>query len=262
MKEFLNKLRDGRKVTIVALGDSNTELTWHTRGRLNWCGCLQEAMFETYGRNRCLVISAGRCGDTAGGALGRLDEDVLRFDPDLVIIGLGLNDACAGVAVDDFCTAMVQIIDRVLAHNQADVLLRTPNPIVNPPNPQVVRDGQPIAMELAGTRVAEFARAIVEIAESKGCSVVDHYRIWKRLEALRGRSIEEPNCLWLRMSDAVHPGPLGHLAFFRELAPLLCLPQRFPWEAAGPDDGGTDGFAWSCPNDSSRRADRAGEEKR
>ncbi len=52
MREFLNKLENGQKVTVVALGDSITELTWHTAGRLNWVGYLQEALVETYGRNR------------------------------------------------------------------------------------------------------------------------------------------------------------------------------------------------------------------
>ena len=45
MKRLLQKLAEGRKATIVALGDSITELTWHTRGHLNWCGYLQEALF-------------------------------------------------------------------------------------------------------------------------------------------------------------------------------------------------------------------------
>jgi hypothetical protein len=32
------------------------------------------------------------------------------------------------------------------------------------------------------------------------------------------------------MSDAFHPGPLGHLAFYRELAPAFKLPEKLPWE--------------------------------
>ena len=44
MKKFMAKLRGGKKVVVVALGDSITELTWHTRGRLTWVGLLQEAL--------------------------------------------------------------------------------------------------------------------------------------------------------------------------------------------------------------------------
>ena len=41
---------------------------------------------------------------------------------------------------------------------------------------------------------------------------------------------ESVDAMWLRMSDSVHPGPQGHLAFFRELAPRFNVPVRFGWE--------------------------------
>src|SRR5689334_25221040 len=96
MKQLLEKLKHKEPVTIVALGDSNTELTWHTAGRLNWVGLLQYALFEKLGSNHAMVINAGRCGDTAVGALVRLDRDVIRFQPDLVIVAFGMSDAGQG----------------------------------------------------------------------------------------------------------------------------------------------------------------------
>jgi hypothetical protein len=32
------------------------------------------------------------------------------------------------------------------------------------------------------------------------------------------------------MSDSTHAGPLGHLFFYRQLAPYFNLPERLPWE--------------------------------
>jgi acyl-CoA thioesterase I len=231
MEYFLKKLQAGGKTTVVALGDSITELTWHTRGRLNWCGYLQEALFETYGRNRCWVIVSGRCGETAQGAWERLDEDVLRFHPDLAIISYGMNDAATPVITPaEFRSALCRLIETIRERSGADVLLRTPNPMCNPPNDLILKEGQTAAVETAGTRLELFARTIVEVGREKKCAVADHYTSWKKLETLRGAMREEPNHLWLRMSDAVHPGPLGHLAFFRELAPLFKVPAHFPWE--------------------------------
>jgi len=43
----LSKLARGEQVTIVALGDSNTELTFHTRGHLNW---VEAALVKRPGR--------------------------------------------------------------------------------------------------------------------------------------------------------------------------------------------------------------------
>ena len=230
MEQFLRTLEQGHRVTIVALGDSITEHTWHTRGRLSWCGYLQEALFETYGRNRCWVINSGCCGETAAAGLGRLEKDVVRFAPDLVIVSYGMNDQ--NHPVDEFREALCAIIDRVRKRCRAEILLRTPNPIVNPPTDFVLKEGQAVGEETTGTKGELFARTIVEVARAKNCPVVDHYSSWKQLEALRGTTPEEPNRLWLYMSDPVHPGPLGHLVFFRELAPLFGVPTRFPWEPA------------------------------
>ena len=163
----------------------------------------------------------------------RLEEDVIRFAPDLVIISYGMNDQ--GEPVEKFRAALGAIIDRLRERCQAEILLRTPNPVVNPPTEFILGPGQALGVEAAGTQGQLFARTIVEVAEAKHCSVVDHYARWKQREALRGIMEEEPNHLWLYMSDAVHPGPQGHLAFFRELAPLFRVSPCFPWEPAGDD---------------------------
>jgi len=96
MKQSLTKLHGKEHVIIVALGDSNTELTWHTAGRLNWVGLLQYALFEKHGPNTATIINSGRCGDTAVESLTRLERDVIRFNPDLVIVSYGMNDAAQG----------------------------------------------------------------------------------------------------------------------------------------------------------------------
>ncbi len=40
LERFLAKLDAGQQVTVVALADSNTEQTFHTRGALNFVGLL------------------------------------------------------------------------------------------------------------------------------------------------------------------------------------------------------------------------------
>lgn len=227
MQRTLDKLRNGQQVTIVALGDSNTELTWHTQGRLNWVGLLHEALFETYGRNLVMMINAGCCGNTTGRALERLDRDVLRFDPNLVIISFGTNDTGTGPeGIDAFEADMRKLIGQIRAHGDTEILLRTPAPVIalnTPARPAAPGDEWP------GTHLGLYARRIVTLAETLRLPVVDHYAFWKQFEP--AQSAENPNHLALRMSDAFHPGPVGHLAFYRELAPMFGLPTTFPWEA-------------------------------
>ena len=97
MKKTLAKLKNGEHVTIVAFGDSNTEITFHTDGRMNWVGLLDEAIFETYGNGASTLINSGKCGSSCQEGLQRLDRDVIRFDPDLVILAFGMNDATCGM---------------------------------------------------------------------------------------------------------------------------------------------------------------------
>ena len=81
----IKKLKNGEHVTIVALGDSITELTFHTRGRMNWVGLLDEAIFESYGNGVCTLINSGKCASSYAETLTRLNRDVLRYNPNLVI---------------------------------------------------------------------------------------------------------------------------------------------------------------------------------
>jgi lysophospholipase L1-like esterase len=227
---FLAKLADPavEQVTIVALGDSNTELTWHTHGHLNWVGLLHEALFEQYGRNRVIMINAGKCGDTTPGGLTRLDRDVLRFAPDLVIMAFGMNDGGnTAEALQTFREAMAALITRCHAAGAA-VLLRTPNPVLLSPLAAHL-SGRVAGQEISEASKASIVRTLVDLGQEYDCPVVDHYTRW--LDDALPLPKENPNTRWLRMSDETHPGAQGHLAFYRELAPLFGLPVTFPWEA-------------------------------
>jgi lysophospholipase L1-like esterase len=223
------RLAANEQVTIVALGDSNTELTWHTGGRLNFLGLLQEALFEKHGGNRVITINAGCCGGTAPQALERLQRDVLRFAPDLVIVSFGMNDARRGPeGLQAYADAGREIVNAVRSQCGSDVLLRTSNPVVVPHMPQLPEGGRP-GHEWPGLAHAAYAQRLVELAAELGCPVVDHYSAW--VQAPRRTDWgQDPNHLWIRMSDAIHPNALGHLCFYREMAPLFELPPAFPWE--------------------------------
>jgi lysophospholipase L1-like esterase len=225
----LGKLARGEPVTIVALGDSNTELTWHTAGRLNWVGLLQEALFEKHGANLATVINAGRCGDTAAAAVTRLDRDVTRFRPDLVIVAFSMNDAFQGKAgLAAFSEGIRRIVGELREKCACEVLLRTTNPVVAMNAPELPRGHVP-GEEPPGLAHELYAARLVKLGRELRCPVVDHYALWKGARRRRDWG-QDPNHLWMRMSDAAHPNALGHLCFYRELAPLFGLPARFPWE--------------------------------
>jgi len=220
MEKLLQKLEQGAQVTIVALGDSNTELTFHTRGRLNWPLLLQEGLFEKYGPNRVFLINAAHCGTGAGDGLKRLDRDVFRFQPDLLIV-------CYW---DGNMQIMREIIETSRAAGIPELLLRTPNPVVAP-NMPAVQPPVTAGREWPGSNVGDVARKILALGKEMEVPVCDHYHAWMNSDyEHRGKQVTDPNKLWLRMSDAIHPNGLGHLAFYRELAPFFDLPTKLSWE--------------------------------
>ncbi len=230
MKKTLEKLRRGEHVTIVALGDSNTAETFHTRGRMNWVSLLAEAIFEEYGTGVCTMINSGVCGTGIGDSMARLERDVYRFRPDLVILAFGVWAANHGLdKIEPFKQSLREMIWAIREKCGSEILIRAPNPIVSVhglPLPEGFRVGQPVNHR----PFREYARAQVEVAKELGCEVVDHYTLWSHARFPHKHAVADPPGLWPRMSDAIHPGAQGHLAFFRDMAPLFGVSKYFPWE--------------------------------
>lgn len=233
LERSLAKLAAGEQLTIVVLGDSIADVTFHTRGHMNWVSLLQEALFETYGCGVCLMINAAQCASTCRDALSRLERDVLRFSPDLVIIAYGMNDAIGGVdQLENFRTQLRALVGTIQARCGSEILLATPNPVVTvhglplpPEQPAPGKAWNPVRRPLDC-----YAAAIVAMAQELDCAVVDHYTAWTTRQFHVKHPVADPTGLWPRMADAIHPGSRGHLAFFRELAPLFGVAKYFPWE--------------------------------
>ena len=242
MKATLRKLEKGEHVTIVALGDSITQITFHTEGRMNWVGLLSEALTAHYGPNSCTMINSGRCGGTYEQALERLDRDVLRFNPELVILAFGMNDSRGDDYFEQFKACVHETIDRIQRECGSEILIRTPNPIVVcnglPLPPEQPRPGG--TWETALRQPRRYAQALVDIAAQKDLVCVDHFTLWSEatFSVPTAGASTDPNGLWPRMSDGIHPGYAGHLAFFRELAPYFEVSRYFPWEIVEPSDAG------------------------
>ena len=200
---------------------------------MNWTGLLSEAIFETYGNGVCTLINSGKCASSYAEGLERLDRDVLRYKPDLVILSMGMNDSDRGIGyLDTFKGQVRKMVHMIREKCDSEILIRTPNPVVTV-NGLPLPEEQPLpgkSWELKLRPLKIYAKTLVELAHELGCEVVDHYAFWTSKTFNPKHAVADPNGLWLRMGDAIHPGYLGHLAFFRELAPLFEVPKYFPWE--------------------------------
>jgi lysophospholipase L1-like esterase len=96
--------RDSRGTVIVCFGDSLTAGTGAEPGE-DYPSILRAKVGLP-------VINAGIQGDTTAAALERLDRDVLRRDPKIVIITLGGNDFLLKLPRDETLKNMAAIVDR------------------------------------------------------------------------------------------------------------------------------------------------------
>lgn len=181
-------------VLIVALGDSVTngmfahhvldqESVYHHQLWKLLCKRYPDCVFS--------MINAGIAGDHSQGGLARLDRDVIRHQPDLVIVGYGLNDACHG---DDFLPnythAMAEIIARTRKETHADVVVLTPNFLVTRDNDCIHPEHRAanihetfMKVQHGGT-LARFAQAARQTAAKHHAAVADVFAKWESMAKL------------------------------------------------------------------------------
>ena len=207
-----------RPVTIACLGDSVThgcfEVFINRHGNVDtryapnegYVRRLQDRLFTLYPAAAVTVINCGISGDSSTGALNRFDRDVARFNPDLVIVDLGLNDSMnknveEGIA--NYDKAMRAIFAKIQAIG-AEAVLLTPNYMcsyVDPSVPdgilkEIAADATKVQNEGILTRYVDAAR---KAADDMNVPVADAYAVWQAMEksgvdttALLSNSINHP----------------------------------------------------------------------
>ena len=116
------KLQAGGTLIIVALGSSSTT----GFGLLNSGGAFPDVMKQELLRlrpsARVELINSGRIMENISDNVARLDTDVLRYKPDLVVWQLGSNDAVWRGIADNTKESLTGAVKRLKAAN-ADVVL-------------------------------------------------------------------------------------------------------------------------------------------
>ena len=133
-KRFVEKTRrdleSGCNVTIVAFGDSITAGYCVRRGFPSFWKAL---LAEKYPDARVEMINSGISGDTSMDGLARLDWAVLSYEPDLVTINFGINDCVLGLGLEEFEMNFVEMVRRIRAGPNSEILLLSSQPLETPP---------------------------------------------------------------------------------------------------------------------------------
>ena len=173
-------LRDTRPTSgtaIIAFGDSLVSGNGTSTG-----GNFVSVLSARLGVN---IINAGRSGDTTGGALNRLQSDVLARDPRVVIVLLGGNDLLRGVPQTQRLANITRIVERIRAAGAAVILVGLSDSFLNP-----------------------FGGGLDELADRTDSTLVPGI-----LDGILGRAE--------LMADGIHPNNAGHLLMADRIEPAL-----------------------------------------
>ncbi|MER7245602.1 GDSL-type esterase/lipase family protein [Kribbella sp. NPDC000426] len=193
----------GRPLTWLFTGDSVTAGEQHTYGQRDFTQLFEERIRYELGRGADTVINTAKSGWTAGDLVAELDHAVLRWKPDIVIAGIGLNDCRQGEAGrDEFRKQYVEVVDRILAAG-AHLILQTPNGVL------------PSSLEARTGAIPGYADDIRALATARGCGLIDHHRVWARAEPTGAAQA------WI--SEGCHPNGYGHVVMAHTLLRTLGL---------------------------------------
>ncbi|MDO9541096.1 MAG: SGNH/GDSL hydrolase family protein [Kiritimatiellia bacterium] len=207
----MNVSNNSNVFSIVAFGDSTTA----PRDALKiYSQVLQDNLRIKSGNIQ--VINAGVGGNTTADARKRFETDVLSHSPNLVIIGLGINDSAVDVyeespksqprvARAEYENNLRRFV-RALKSQQSQVILMTPNtlrwtpelkklygkPPYNPDDP----DGFNILLR-------DYAESVRRIAREESVQLADVFAAFIQFGAQPGQSIDD------LLLDGMHPNERG-----------------------------------------------------
>ena len=218
-----------RNPLIIALGDSVTAGHFEPRGNLEEYSAIIDAggmpdfsagevtdarecylekfrslLIDHFEQTSVSTINAGVAGDTILGMEKRLYRDVVRHQPDLVIINGSLNWGEDSGDSDDYEAALRRVLAVIQEETKADIILMTPN---MEKMPEMLRNPKSPLTQRVGI--------IRKLAEEKRCCLADAYLAWEKYEEAGYPVVE------LLANRGNHPSITGHEGFAKILMKLI-----------------------------------------
>lgn len=119
------KIYEAKPVTIAFLGDSITqgcfECFFDEQGvqtvfetKSAYPTRVKEILNDLYPSAQINIINSGISGDNAVNGNNRFERDIKPFNPDLVVVSFGLNDACQGKDnLAQYATALKNVFEKI-----------------------------------------------------------------------------------------------------------------------------------------------------
>lgn len=193
-------LHSNRPVKWLFYGNSITHGVIFTYGMRDYTQLFAERIRWELNRHTDIILNTAVSGNTVKDLVSGFDWRVRQFNPDAVLIMIGINDCSdkRDVNLEEF-NASLECLVKMLSELGAKTLLQTTSPVIA---------GE--ALERAPYFDA-YMDALRHIAAEYDLPLVDHAKYWY--------ANEERRFMW--MANAFHPNGYGHRAFanllFQEL---------------------------------------------
>jgi len=206
LKSLFNEWKSNpqKPIRVLAFGSSNTELHWHSLGHFNWFSWLSSAMREWIGRH-ITTINSGIGGETSKDLLKRIDRDVLSFNPDLVIITIGGNDAWKGLTIQEYQNFLTQAVKKIQEKKALPILQTYYCLLYN-------------KMDKIFKRFPQIVEVNRNLSNEMKIPLIDQYKYFSPFYE------NDPNTYSDLMLDGLHVNPLGNAIMGIIVSRLFSLP--------------------------------------
>ena len=210
-------LEEHGPINIVIFGDSVSHGA--VRGYMDYEGVYWNRLKKMLNQFRDYMpvnmINASIGGTTAKKSLARMERQVLKHEPDLVIVCFGLNDV--NRPLEDYVDSLREIFQRCRASG-ADVIFMTPNML----NTRVADDTAAVHFEYAGKtakmqnegKMDLYMAEAIAVARDMGVDVCDCYAKWKEIA-------KTEDVTMLLANRINHPIPEMHQLFADSLYEMI-----------------------------------------
>lgn len=193
-----HNISDYPGVTIAFLGDSVTQGCFETY--LDVDSSIASVLDQENGYHHHLarmlamlypavpvnIINSGIGGDTAPHGLERLERDVLRYRPDLVVVCFGLNDSMSGPeGLSDYLDALDGIFSRLQQEN-IETIFMTPNMMctrvdTSISHPVIADAAQAVCKIQTEGILDSYMQGARDLCVRRNAVLCDCYKKWKML---------------------------------------------------------------------------------
>lgn len=227
-----SNIKDNKNVTAAFLGDSVTHGAFEfvdTDGKSGYHiydfeavyhNKLKKMLSKLFPTAPLNTINAGIAGTSASFGLKRLERDVLRYSPDLVVVCFGLNDAFSGIeGIEVYADALRNIFKKLKDAN-IEIIFMTPNMMNTYISPKIANE-EMLNVSATTEKIQnsglfdKYIDAARKVCGEESVPICDCYEKWKTMNNVGIDTTE------LLANHINHPNREMHKLFAQSLYDMI-----------------------------------------